>query len=96
MATPSFARIDQGTLTKGQLRKLETLRRSVGDEIGERAFAAWLATQPKPVVVEKDQDAELIIDTLWPLVQDGALEIPRGGYLIRRGRRRVIVEPVKP
>ena len=96
MATPSFARIDQGTLTKGQLRKLETLRRSVGDEIGERAFAAWLATQPKPVVVEKDQDAELIVDTLWPLVQEGALEIPRGGYLIRRGRRRVIVEPVRP
>ncbi len=96
MATPSFARIDQGTLTKGQLRKLETLRRSVGDEIGERAFAAWLATQPKPVVVEKDQDAELIVETLWPLVQDGALEIPRGGYLIRRGRRRVIVEPVRP
>ncbi|MCY4408108.1 MAG: hypothetical protein OXC15_17200 [Rhodospirillaceae bacterium] len=96
MATPSFARIDQDTLTKGQLRKLETLRRSVGDEIGERAFAAWLATQPKPVVVEKDHDAELIVDTLWPLVEDGALEIPRGGYLIRRGRRRVIVEPVRP
>ena len=96
MATPSFARIDQGTLTKGQLRKLETLRKSVGDAIGERAFAAWLATQPKPVVVETDQDAELIVETLWPLVQDGTLEIPRGGYLIRRGRRRVIVEPVRP
>ena len=95
MARRSFATIDEGTLTKGQLRKLETLRRSVGDEIGERAFAAWLATQPKPAVIERDLDAELIVDTLWPLVRDGALAIPRGGYLIRRGRNRVIVEPVR-
>ena len=95
MARRSFTKIDESTLTKGQLHKLETLRRSVGDEIGERAFAAWFATQPKPEVVETDHDAELIVDTLWPLVRDGALNIPRGGYLIRRGRRRVIVEPVR-
>ena len=95
MARRSFATIDESTLTKGQLRRLETLRRSVGDEIGERAFAAWLATQPKPVVIERDLDAELIVDTLWPLVEEGTLAIPRGGYLIRRGRNRVIVEPVR-
>ena len=95
MARRSFTKIDESTLTKGQLRKLETLRRSVGDEIGERAFSAWLATQPKPVVIERDLDAELIVETLWPLVEEGALAIPRGGYLIRRGRNRVIVEPVR-
>ena len=91
----SSTKIDESTLTRGQIRKLETLRRSVGDEIGERTFAAWFATQPKPVVVEKDQDAELIVDTLWPLVRDGTLAVPRGGYLVRRGRHRVIVEPVR-
>ena len=96
MARRSLPKIDEKSLTKGQLRKLETLRRSVGDEIGARAFAAWLATQPKPAVVEKDHDAELITDTLWPLVRDGTLAIPRGGYLVRRGRRRVVVEPVRP
>ena len=96
MARRSLPKIDENSLTKEQLRKLETLRRSVGDEIGSRAFAAWFATQPKPVVVEKDHDAELIVDTLWPLVRDGTLEIPRGGYLVRRGRQRVIVEPVRP
>ena len=95
MARRSSSRIDESTLTKGQKRKLDTLRKSVGDEIGERAFAAWLATQPKPEVVEEDHDAALIVDTLWPFVRDGSLTIPRGGYLIRRGRRRVIVEPVK-
>ena len=36
---------------------------------------------------------DLIADTLWPLVQDGSLRIPRGGYRVRRGRGRIIVEP---
>ena len=32
--------IDEGSLTKGQLRKLNALRKTVSDEIGERTFAA--------------------------------------------------------
>ena len=36
--------IGEGSLTKGQLRKLTALRKSVGDEIGERTFATWLAS----------------------------------------------------
>ena len=95
MASRSLTKIDESALTKGQLRKLEALRRSVGEEIAERAFAAWYATQAKPVVVERDLHAELIVETLWPMVRDGALAIPRGGYLVRRGRRRVIVEPAR-
>ena len=34
-----MAQIDESTLTKGQLRKLGALKKSVGDEVGERAFA---------------------------------------------------------
>ena len=94
MASRSSRKIDESTLTRGQRRKLDTLRKSVGDGIGERAFAAWLATQPKPEVVEEDHDAALVVDTLWPLVRDGTLAIPRGGYLIRRGRKRLICEPL--
>ena len=93
MTRRSASRIDESTLTRGQQRKLDTLRRSVGEEIGERAFAAWLSTQPKPEVVEEDHDAVLVADTLWPLVQNGTLAIPRGGYLLRRGRNRLICEP---
>ena len=66
MAGRSASKIDESTLTRGQRRKLDTLRKSVGDEIGERAFAAWLSTQPKQEVVEEDHDAALIVDTLWP------------------------------
>ena len=35
--------IDESALTKEQLRKLNVLRKSVGPDIGERAFAEWLA-----------------------------------------------------
>ena len=38
----------------------------------------------------------MIVDTLWPLVQQGRLAIPRGGFLLRRGRGRIIVERAKP
>ena len=86
--------IDEGSLTKGPLRKLTALRKSVGDEIGERTFAAWLASQGAPGK-KGDGNAATIVDTLWPLVEQGALAIPRGGYLVRRGRGRIIVEAAR-
>ena len=95
MIRRSVTKIDQSTLTKGQRRKLDALRNSVGDEIGERAFAAWFSKQPKPVEVTADHDAALIVDMLWPLVREGTLAIPRGGYLLRRGRHRLICESIR-
>ncbi len=91
---PSSPRIDETTLTKGQRRKLNSLRKSVGDAIGEQAFVEWLAAQSSSED-SNDENAVLIVDTLWPLVQLGRLSIPRGGYHIRRGRGRIIVERAK-
>ena len=90
-----MSQIDESALTKGQLRKLNALRKSVGDDVGTRAFAEWLASQGT-AGPETDGDAATIVDTLWPMVQEGTLAIPRGGYLIRRGRGRIIVEAAKP
>ena len=73
--------IDEGSLTKGQLRKLTALRKSVGDEIGERTFATWLASQGT-VDRKEDGNAATIIDSLWPLVEDG--DEPLQGVYIRR------------
>jgi len=87
--------IDESTLTKMQLRKLQALRNSVGDEIGDRAFLDWLSSQPAAAGAAPDENATLIVDTLWPLIQQGTLTIPRGGYLLRRGRGRIIVEPAR-
>ena len=86
--------IDESALTKGQLRKLNALRKSVGSDIGERAFAEWFASQAQ--AEKTDKNIEAIIGALWPLVQQGKLQIRRGGYLVMRGRGRLIVEPVEP
>ena len=39
-AMPKF---DEAGLTKGQLRKLNALRKSIGDKLGTAAFSDWLA-----------------------------------------------------
>ena len=84
--------IDESSLTKGQRRKLNALRKSIGDEIAERAFLEWLSSRPAAAGTAPDQNAALIVNALWPMVQQGELRIPRGGYLLRRGRGRIIVE----
>ena len=86
--------IDEAALTKGQLRKLHALRRSVGKDVGERAFAAWLESR-REAAAEVDGNAAKIVEVLWPLVEEGRLAIPRGGYLLRRGGRRIIVEAAR-
>ena len=94
-AMNSSGGIDVSGLSKGQLRKLRALRKSVGVEIGERAFAEWLASQAGSST-KADANAAVIVETLWPMVEQGALAIPRGGYLVKRGRGRIIVEAAKP
>ncbi len=93
-ATPRKAApaIDESSLTKGEARKLNVLRKSLGDQIANRAFAQWLrqkaaAKAGAPV----DKNAELIASTLSPLAKTGRLTIGHGGYLVKRGRGRVIV-----
>ena len=63
-------------------------------EIGERTFAEWLASQGG-AKRKADANEAQVVDALWPLVQQGALAIPRGGYRIRRGRGRIIVGPAR-
>ena len=82
--------IDEATLTKGQLRKLTALRKSLGPAIADEAFAKWLNQTVE--AQEVDENAGTISDALWELVQDGRASIRRGGYIVRRGRGRVIVE----
>ena len=59
------------------------MRKSVGDDIGKQAFIAWLSAQSAGIKAEADTNAQIIVDALWPLVREGTLAIPRGGYLIR-------------
>lgn len=87
------SRIDEKALTKGELRKLNALRRSIGDEFAEEAFAKWHAQQGSGNSAD-DPNIELLEKALNPLVDE--VRIPRGGaYSIRRGRGRFIVEAVE-
>ena len=84
----------EDALTKMQLRKLNALRRSIGEDLGNDAFAKWYASQPTNGTAHEDRNVMLIQEALEPLVDK--VRIPRGSaYAIRRGRGRFIVEPVE-
>ncbi len=84
--------VDEKTLSRGHLRKLIALRKSLGEEIADKAFAEWFEQNSGEKAVPEDRNAKLILETLGPLVMGKKLKLPRGGYLVRRGRGRVIVE----
>ena len=97
MARKSSGKFDENSLNKGQLRKLNALRKFLGADIANKAFGEWYEKQAKkPDSAPVDANAELITNTLEPLAKQGKLRIPRGGYLVRRGRGRVIVERARP
>ena len=83
--------IIQTDLTKGQSRKLNALRKSVGPDIGERAFAQWLKGVNAKKDTAGDKTSAQIAEAIQSALGRKGLTIPRGGYLITRGRGRVIV-----
>ncbi len=92
MARKAALAIDESALTKGEARKLNALRKSVGDKIADRAFAEWYRQKASAKAgAPVDKNAELIAITLGPLANTGRLTIGHGGYLVKRGRGRVIV-----
>ena len=94
--SPKSTKSNEANLTKGQVRKLNALRKSVGERIGEKAFAEWLKAGPAQTAAPVDKNAKLIEETLGALVRGGKLRIVRGGYLLTRGKGRVIVERAVP
>ena len=83
---------DEKALNKGHMRKLTALRKSLGSDIADKAFATWLKQQSNEKAEPEDANAKLIVATLEPLVLGNKLKIPRGGYLVRRGRGRIVVD----
>ena len=89
-----MTKIDESNLTKGEIRKLNALRKSIGDSLGEKAFAAWLKERPAPSTkaVPVDKTAQAIAEAVMGLIEGGTIKgIPRGGYTVQRGRGRVVV-----
>ena len=91
--------IDEKSLTKGQIRKLNTLRKSLGNKIADTAFSQWVNEQPAKVVEAKgDAVAEKLIAALGGLAKDKAFNLGRKGYVVKRakgqGARGFIAEKV--
>ena len=79
--------INELDLTKGQVRKLNALRKSIGDKLGEDAFKKWLAQQQaEEEEIRTDPVAELILDAVKHLEKDKSLNLGRYGYSIKRAR----------
>ena len=79
--------INEKTLTKGQLRKLNALRKSLGDKIADRAFSQWQKEQPAKVVTAKsDPVAEKLVTALASLSKDKAFNLSRKGYVVKRAK----------
>ncbi len=86
--------INEKKLTKGEVRKLTALRKSLGDEIADKAFSAWYEQRDTGGAAAKaDPNISVIEAALAPHLNK--MSFPRGGgYTIKRGRGRVVVEPL--
>lgn len=79
--------IDESSLTKGQVRKLNALRKSIGDKLGEDAFSKWLKEQSSAKPTETvDPVAEKLLETLQSLENDKSVKLGNWGYAIRRAK----------
>ena len=76
--------IDEANLSKGHMRKLVALRKSLGDEIADKAFEEWQKNQSKSPEVKEDPVAMALLDAVGPVVD--SLNLGRYGYTIRRSR----------
>ena len=77
--------IDEATLTKGQIRKLTALRKSVSNDIADKAFAEWMKKQISAGPIEKpDPVATVLLKAVKPTIH--GLNLRRYGYTIRRSR----------
>jgi hypothetical protein len=78
--------IDQSTLKKGQIRKLNALRKSVGDEIAEDAFDKWMMNQSKTPKEVRDPVADALVAALANLKNVKSFRLGNKGYVVRRAK----------
>lgn len=78
--------IDQSALTKGQIRKLNALRKSVGDDIAENAFSKWIKIQSKPPKEANDPVADALVAALDQFKDDKTFRLGTKGYVVKRSK----------
>jgi hypothetical protein len=78
--------IDHSTLTKGQSRKLNALRKSIGDDIAEDAFRKWMKTQSKTPKEVRDPVADALVAVLDQFKDDKTFRLGAKGYVVKRSK----------
>ena len=78
--------IDHSSLTKGQVRKLNALRKSVGNVIADVAFGKWMKSQPKAPKEVRDPVADALVTALWNLISDKSFKLGTKGYVVKRSK----------
>ena len=79
--------IDESALNKGQIVKLNTLRKSLGNDLADDVFAKWLKRQVFAKTVQKaDPVARMLTDALSKLKNDADFRLGNQGYTVGRAR----------
>ena len=79
--------IDETGLTKGLVRKLTALRKSVGDDFAEEVFAKWLEREVTSQAKSKpDPVAMKIVAALAAFENDPKFNLGNHGYTLRRAK----------
>ena len=78
--------IDESNLTKGQARKLNALRKSVGDDIAEDAFSKWMKIQTQTPKDVSDLVADALVAALDEYKDDKTFRLGSKGYVVKRSK----------
>ena len=83
--------INKKSLTKGQVCKLNALRKSLGGKIADQAFTQWVKEQPqKSAAVKTDPVADKIVKAISALAKDKSFNLGRKGYVVKRAKGRAV------
>ena len=78
--------IDHSTLTKGQVRKLNALRKSIGDDIADEAFSKWMKSQSQIPKDVRDPVADALVAALDQFKDDKTFRLGTKGYVVKRSK----------
>lgn len=71
-------------MTKGQVRKLNALRKNVGDNIAEDAFTKWMKFQSQTPKNVSDPVADALVAALEQFKDDKNCRLGMNGYVVKR------------
>ena len=78
--------IDHSTLNKGQVRKLNALRKSLGNDIADAAFGKWMTAQSQTPKDVRDPVADALVTALDQFKDDKTFRLGTKGYVVRRAK----------